>query len=88
MLWTSDVVKDPWFPLVKDPSGSMSSYHLSRFTPRCNDPVGNGCLRRSNGPGAEARHQALDLALAEIASFDCVKFSMRVDAIGRIFRAI
>ena len=20
MLWTSDVVKDPWFPLVKDPS--------------------------------------------------------------------
>ena len=34
MLWTSDVVKDPWFPLVKDPSGSMSSYHLSRFTPR------------------------------------------------------
>ena len=32
--WTSDVVKDPWFPLVKDPSGSMSSYHLSRFTPR------------------------------------------------------
>ena len=32
MLWTSDVVKDPWFPLVKDPSGSMSSYHLSRFT--------------------------------------------------------
>ena len=27
MLWTSDVVKDPWFPLVKDPSGSMSSYH-------------------------------------------------------------
>ena len=28
MLWTSDVVKDPWFPLVKDPSGSMSSYHL------------------------------------------------------------
>ena len=22
MLWTSDVVKDPWFPLVKDPSGS------------------------------------------------------------------
>ena len=39
MLWTSDVVKDPWFPLVKDPSGSMSSYHLSRFTPRCNDRV-------------------------------------------------
>ena len=38
MLWTSDVVKDPWFPLVKDPSGSMSSYHLSRFTRRCNDP--------------------------------------------------
>ena len=37
MLWTSDVVKDPWFPLVKDPSGSMSSYHLSRFTRRCND---------------------------------------------------
>ena len=36
MLWTSDVVKDPWFPLVKDPSGSMSSYHLSRFTPRWN----------------------------------------------------
>ena len=34
MLWTSDVVKDPWFPLVKDPSGSMSSYHLSRFTRR------------------------------------------------------
>jgi Domain of unknown function (DUF3427) len=27
MLWTSDVVKDPWFPLVKDPSGSMSSYN-------------------------------------------------------------
>ncbi len=20
MLWTSDVVKNPWFPLVKDPS--------------------------------------------------------------------
>ena len=39
MLWTSDVVKDPWFPLVKDPSGSMSSYHLSRFTRRCNDLV-------------------------------------------------
>jgi hypothetical protein len=39
MLWTSDVVKDPWFPLVKDPSGSMSSYHLSRFTRRCNDRV-------------------------------------------------
>ena len=37
MLWTSDVVKDPWFPLVKDPSGSLSSYHLSRFTRRCND---------------------------------------------------
>ena len=45
MLWTSDVVKDPWFPLVKDPSEVcpstrvMSSYHLSRFTPRCNDPT-------------------------------------------------
>jgi hypothetical protein len=25
MLWTSDVVKDSWFPLVKDPSGSMSA---------------------------------------------------------------
>jgi len=23
MLWTSDVVKDPWFPLVKDPSGTL-----------------------------------------------------------------
>ena len=42
MLWTSDVVKDPWFPLVKDPSGSMSSYHLSRFTPRVISSNGKG----------------------------------------------
>jgi hypothetical protein len=26
MLWTSDVVKDPWFPLVKDPSEVWSIY--------------------------------------------------------------
>ena len=30
MLWTSDVVKDPWFPLVKDPSEVCPLlYHVS-----------------------------------------------------------
>ena len=28
MLWTSDVVKDPWFPLVKDPSEYVPSVLL------------------------------------------------------------
>ena len=52
MLWTSDVVKDPWFPLVKDPSGSMSSYHLSRFTP----PPLPSALAKYRGVGA-LRHR-------------------------------
>ncbi len=59
MLWTSDVVKDPWFPLVKDPS-DMSSYDLSRFTPRCNDPTCEGGL--SDIGVARQTHQRASLS--------------------------
>ena len=36
LFWTRDVVKDPWFPLVKDPSDVCPfcpSSPLSQFTP-------------------------------------------------------
>ena len=44
MLWTSDVVKDPWFPLVKDPSGSMSSYH-QEVVQGTHLPIHSACTR-------------------------------------------
>ena len=53
MLWTSDVVKDPWFPLVKDPSGSMSSYHQVDLR----DPAAGA----ARGLAAASGHQGVSL---------------------------
>ena len=41
MLWTSDVVKDPWFPLVKDPS-EVKRCHVGEGPAFLVGPVGEG----------------------------------------------